>query len=94
MNRDAAEILALQALSFIVSDDKARETFMTQTGLDGAEMRAAAATVEFQAGLLEFLGRHENLLMAFCESVGAQPEEIGPAVRALVPHGAHGEWNS
>ncbi len=87
MNRDIAEILALQALTFVVSDEKARNTFMTQTGLDGAEMRAAAATLDFQAGLLDFLTRHEDLLIAFCESEGIAPEDVGSAHRALTPFG-------
>ncbi len=87
MNRDMAEILALQALTFVVGDEKARNTFLTQTGLSGAEMRAAAATVEFQAGLLDFLTRHEDLLMAFCESEGIAPDVPARAHHVLAPPG-------
>lgn len=86
MNRDIAEILALQALAFVVGDDKARNTFLTQTGLTGDEMRAAAATIDFQAGLLDFLTRHEDLMLAFCKSEGIAPEDPARAHRALLPH--------
>ena len=88
MNRDIAEILALQALAFVVGDEKARNTFLTQTGLTADEMRAAAATVDFQAGLLDFLAHHEDLLVAFCESQGLDPEDPARAHQALAPQRA------
>ncbi len=85
MNPDSAQTLALQALSFVVADEKALRTLLTQTGLTGDEMREAAATLEFQAGVLDFLMRHEDMLMAFCESEGITPDDPARAHRALSP---------
>lgn len=77
MNLETAQILALHALAFVVADEKALRTFLTQTGLTADEMRAAAGTRAFQAGVLDFLTRHEGVLISFCES-----EEIDPALPA------------
>jgi len=77
MNLESAEILALKALAFVVADEKALRTLLTQTGLTAEEMRAAAATRAFQAGVLDFLTHHEDVLIAFCES-----EEIAPTMPA------------
>ena len=92
MIQETAETLALQALAYVVSEEKARNTFMTQTGLDGAEMREHAGKADFQAGVLDFLTRHEDLLIGFCESVDLAPADISAAHRALSPHA--GTWNS
>jgi len=73
MNRESAEILSLTALAFIVADERTLKTLLTQTGLTAEEMRAAAGTRGFLAGVLEFLTRHEDVLIAFCESEGIEP---------------------
>ncbi len=83
MNRESAEILALNALAYIAGDDRALRTLLTQTGLTAEEMRAAAATPAFQAGVLDFLVRHEDLLIAFCESQGIDPTLPTRAARLL-----------
>lgn len=77
MNLETSEILALRALAYVVGDERALRTFLTQTGLTAPEMRAAAGTRAFQAGVLDFLTRHEDVLIAFCEA-----EDIDPALPA------------
>ena len=76
MNHESAEILALKALSYVVGDEAALRTLLTQTGLTGEEMRSAAGTREFQAGVLDFLTRHEDHLIAFCESEELKPDSL------------------
>lgn len=83
MNLESAEVLALRALGYIVGDEKALRTLLTQTGLTAAEMREAAATRTFQAGVLDFVTRHEDVLVAFCEAEGYSPEDPAKAYRAL-----------
>lgn len=83
MNVEMAQILALRALGFIASDEMALRTLLTQTGLTADEIRAAAAESEFQAGVLDFLTRHEELLVSFCESEEITPIDITKAHQAL-----------
>ncbi len=83
MNLETAEILALNALAFVVADEKALRTFLTQTGLTAEEMRAAAGTRAFQAGVLDFLTRHEDVLISFCESEGIDPALPARGLRTL-----------
>ena len=56
---------------------------MNAAGLDQDGLRAAAAQPEIAGAVLEFLLAHEALLLGFCESVGAGPEEIHAALRRL-----------
>lgn len=83
MNLESAEILALKALSFVVADEKTLRTLLTQTGLTAEEMREAAGTRAFQAGVLDFLTRHEDVLVAFCESEDVDPAAPARALRTL-----------
>ena len=86
MNSELAGVLALRALGFLVGDEKALRTFMTQTGLTGDEMRAAAAEPGFQAGVLDFLLKHEDLLLSLCEHEEIDPKEMERAHRQLSGH--------
>jgi len=91
MHPEAAEILALNALAFVVSDERTLRTLLTQTGLTAPEMREAAGTRAFQAGVLDFLTRHEDVLIAFCEAENIDPALPVRALRTLTD--SHGESN-
>jgi len=83
MNRESAEILALNALAYIASDEGALRTLLTQTGITADEMRAAAGSGAFLTGVLEFLIQHEDVLVAFCKSEGIDPTTPAKAARAM-----------
>jgi len=84
--REAAEALAVEALSFIAADGKLLERFMGLSGLGAETLRQAAQSPGFLAGVLSFLLNHEPDLIAFCEQTGHQPESIARAF-ALLPGG-------
>ena len=79
MNSESAEVLALHALAHVVGDEKALRTLLTQTGLSGTDIRAAAESREFLAGVLDFLTRHEEFLVTFCEAEDVRPESVARA---------------
>lgn len=85
MARETAETIALQALAYIVSDDHARNTLLTQTGVDGADLRSQAADPAFLGGVLDFLTRYEDLLLGFENESGLSPDEVSRALRVLAP---------
>ena len=82
-----SEALALQVLTFLLSDAPRLERFMSLTGLGSADIRAAAETPDLQAATLEYLLLDESLLLTFCQEAGVDPMSIAPAHGILAKHG-------
>jgi hypothetical protein len=87
--REAAEALAIQALTFIAEEPERLSHFLGLTGIEAAEIRSAARQPGFLAGVLEHLLGDESLLIAFATSAGIDPAEIARARGAL---GGGGKW--
>jgi hypothetical protein len=82
-NRQQAELLAIQALAFLATDQGRLDRFLTASGIAPQQLRRAAAEPEFLAGILDYLGAEEALLLAFAEHAGIDPSDIARARRAL-----------
>jgi hypothetical protein len=81
--REAAEMLAVQALTFIAEDHERMSGFLDATGLEPGQIRVAAQEQGFFAGVLEHMLTDESLLVAFADSAGIDPAEIARARAAL-----------
>ena len=90
MNVEAAETLALSALTHIVADEKLRDRFMALSGMDPSTLMASANEPGFLAGVLDFLMTDEAALIEFCARADIAPETPGRA-RAHLP-GAAPDW--
>ena len=88
MRRDAAESLAVQALSFLAGEPERLARFLALTGIGPDRIRAAAATPGFLAGVLDHVTSEDALVTAFAAEAGIKPEEVGRARRVL----GRGEW--
>ena len=82
-NTLAADTIAAEALSWMVSDPELLGRFFALTGVDAGDIRHAAADPGFLTGVLDFIMAHEPTLMAFAESSGIKPEKIAAAARTL-----------
>ena len=80
---EAAEGLAVQALTFIAGDGERLGRFLAVTGIGPAEIRAAAGEPGFLAGVLEFLAADDRLIAAFAAETGTDPADVGRAHAAL-----------
>jgi hypothetical protein len=78
-NREAAEMLAIQALAFIAEDPEKLSRFLGMTGIPPEEVRAAAGEPGFLAGVLEHMLADESLLVAFADSADIDPAAIARA---------------
>ena len=67
MDRARAETVALLALAYLADDDHRLGRFMGWTGLDATTMRAVPGDGAVLIGALDYLLRHEALLLAFAE---------------------------
>lgn len=70
MSAAQAEVIALQALGWLVGNEDLCPVFLGATGGTEADLRARATDPQFQAAVLEFVTMDDAWIIAFCESVG------------------------
>ena len=86
LTEEAAEGLAIQALTFIAGDGERLGRFLATTGIGPAQIRAAAQEPGFLVGVLDYLAGDERLLSAFAAETGNDPAHVGKALAALGGH--------
>lgn len=90
-SHDAAQTLALKALSWLLESDELRPVFMGSTGVSESDLRTRAAEPEFLASVLDFLLMNDAWIMAFCDASGVAYDQPS-AARAALPGGAAVNW--
>jgi hypothetical protein len=83
MTVEAAEGLAIQALSFIAGDGDQLGRFLAITGIGPAEIRAASAEPGFLAGVLDYVAGDEKMVTEFAAEMKIDPSYIGVARAVL-----------
>jgi hypothetical protein len=81
--RGTAEALAIQALTFLAEEPERLGRFLAMTGIEPAQIRAAAREPGFLAGVLEHMLADQNLLLAFAHRGGFDPAEVARARQGL-----------
>ena len=81
--REAAEMLAIQALAFIAEEPERMAAFVSVTGVEADAIRDAARSPDFLVGVLEHMLGDESLLIAFADSAGIDPAGLARARNAL-----------
>jgi len=84
----AAEQMAVQALTYIAGDPERLGRFLAITGIGPAEIRAASAEPGFLAGVLDYVAGHEQMVTEFATETGIDPADLGRARAAL----GGGDW--
>ena len=81
--REAAEMLAIQALSFIAEEPERLNAFVSATGVSLERLRESARSPGFLAGVLEHMLADESLVVAFADSAAIDPADVARARDAL-----------
>ena len=81
--REVAEIVAIQALSFIAADSERLGLFLAESGLGPETLRTAAANPQFLAHVLDFVLRDDATVKAFATQSELHPTNIAAARQAL-----------
>jgi hypothetical protein len=81
--REVAEIVAVQALSFIAGDPARLGAFLAETGIGPETLRSAAADPRFLASVLDFVLRDDDTVKAFASVSQLHPTNIAAAHQAL-----------
>ena len=89
INADNAAALALQALVWILGDEDRAVRFLSLTGLDAGQLRAAAADPATHSAILDYLASHEPDLLACADALDVPPQMLVSAQALL--SGGH-EW--
>ncbi len=91
LSQDSAELLAIEALSWLVGNDELLPVFLGATGAGEQDMRARAKDPEFLASVLDFLLMDDAWITAFCDSADYAYDSPIRA-RAALPGGAQVNW--
>ncbi|MDF1722018.1 MAG: DUF3572 domain-containing protein [Minwuia sp.] len=83
MDRDAAEVLAINAIGFLAADADRMEAFLSLAGVAPSALRRELSSPEFLAGVLDHLLQNETLLLEFCAEQGIEPTLPARARRKL-----------
>jgi hypothetical protein len=81
--RDAADALAIAALSFLAADPERLGRFLAISGIGPERLREAARDEGFLAGVLDHFCGDERLLLDFARANGIEPAEIERARATL-----------
>ena len=81
--REVAEIVAIQALSFVAADPERLGAFLAESGIGPDTLRSAAADRRFLAHVLDFVMRDDATVKAFASASQLHPTNIAAAHQAL-----------
>ena len=81
--RQVAEIVAVQALSFIAGDPERLGLFLAESGIGPETLRTAATDPRFLANVLDFVMRDDATVKAFAAASQLHPTNIAAAHQAL-----------
>ena len=81
--REAAEIVAIQALSFVAGDPERLGLFLAESGIGPETLRTAAADPRFLSSVLDFVMRDDATVKAFAGISQLHPTNIAAAHQAL-----------
>jgi hypothetical protein len=81
--REVAEIVAIQALSFVAGDSERLGLFLAESGIGPETLRTAASDPRFLANVLDFVMRDDATVKAFAAVSQLHPTNIAAAHQAL-----------
>jgi len=84
---EAAQTIALQALTCLLSEPKHLSRFLAQTGFAPEDIRANAQSREVLEAALTVLLEDEALLLTFAANAGLPPQDVVEAHEVLASDG-------
>jgi hypothetical protein len=92
MNRqESAEMIALQALGWLVGNEELLPVFLGATGASVNDLAASAKQPAFLGSVLDFLVMDDAWVVAFCDAANL-PYQAPMEARAGLPGGEQMNW--
>lgn len=92
MDRDHAELLALQVLGWLLENEEMAFVFLGSTGSDEVQLRERMHDPELLAAVLDFTLMDDNWVVAAAQHAHIGPEDLVRA-RAVLPGGDAPHWS-
>ncbi|MGA7811149.1 DUF3572 domain-containing protein [Bradyrhizobium sp.] len=81
--REVAEIVAVQALSFLAGEPERLGAFLAESGIGPETLRSSAADPHFLASVLDFILSDDATVKAFAAASNLHPTNIAAARQVL-----------
>src|SRR5215475_11065686 len=81
--REVAEIVAIQALSFVAGEPERLGLFLAETGVGPETLRNAASDPAFLLNVLDFVLRDDATVKAFASAAELHPTNVAAARQIL-----------
>jgi hypothetical protein len=81
--REVAEIVAIQALSFVAGEPERLGLFLAETGIGPETLRNAASNPNFLLSVLDFVLRDDATVKAFASASELHPTNVAAARQVL-----------
>lgn len=89
--REMADLVGLQAVAWMASNDDLLPVFLGATGASEADFRSGLADPDFQGAVLDFILMDDAWVSAFCTAQDLPPEAPREA-RMMLPGGGEVHW--
>lgn len=91
LSQDSAEVLAIEALSWLVGNDELLPVFLGSSGASEDDIKQQTTNPEFLASVLDFLLMDDAWIKEFCDSA-RYAYDFPARARAALPGGAEVNW--
>jgi hypothetical protein len=91
LTRNAAETVALEALTWLVGNEDLLPVFLGSTGASQEDLRGAVTDPDFLGSVLDFILMDDAWVIAFCDANNMPYERLAQARQAL-PGGEQRHW--
>ena len=91
MTPETAEIIALQALGWLVADEDLLAVFISSTGSNAESLKAGLEDPAILLSVLDFILTDDQWVVDFCKSVGLDPFQL-KSVRGIFPSANETHW--
>ncbi|WP_370157991.1 DUF3572 domain-containing protein [Salipiger bermudensis] len=91
LSRDSAELIGLQAVAWLATNDELLPVFLGATGASQEDFREALEDPVFQGAVLDFILMDDAWISGFCDAQALSYEPPRMA-RAMLPGGGEVNW--
>ncbi|MEO1734019.1 MAG: DUF3572 domain-containing protein [Pseudomonadota bacterium] len=91
LDQNAAEVLGLQAVAWLVSNEDLLPVFLGSTGASEDDLRAQVSDPAFLGSIFDFLLMDDAWVTRFCDEIGIS-YDMPMRARAGLPGGEQVHW--
>jgi hypothetical protein len=91
IKQEVAETVAVQALTWMVSETEVLQIFLNETGASAQDLKEGIKEPEFLASVLDFLMLDDDVVVACCSSLNLPNDSLLRA-RISLPGGFVPDW--